>query len=122
MSEDVIGKLESFTPAAVDRDALLFAAGRASVKPSPGWKWLAGALGVTQALTLAVWLAPRPAPHPVDPIPAPDPVLADEPVIPVADPYSLLALRHNPDPRSAAADSPTPVRPPLMAFTRDFQP
>lgn len=46
----------------------------------------------------------------------------EEPPIPVADPYSLLALRRNPEPLSAAADSPTAVRPPLLAFARDFQP
>ncbi|MBX3398751.1 MAG: hypothetical protein KF873_08430 [Gemmataceae bacterium] len=122
MPEDVIGKLESFTPSAVDRDALLFAAGRSSVKPSSGWKRLAGALAVTQAITLGLWFVPNQQPklEPTTFVVPPNDV--EEPPIPVADPYSLLALRRNPEPLSAAPDSQNPLRPPLLAFTRDYQP
>jgi hypothetical protein len=64
VSEDVtrdplLGKLARFTPAAagLDRDALLFAAGRASAPAARGWKLAAAALALSQAATLAVLLA-----------------------------------------------------------------
>jgi hypothetical protein len=120
MSEDVIGKLESFTPSAMDRDAILFAAGRASVRPMRFWKWATAALFVSQLVTLVAWLAPRSEPPPT--VPAIRPVPIEEPLPPTADPYSLLALRQNPDPQSSSNDSPTTARPPLLAFARDFQP
>jgi hypothetical protein len=120
MSEDVIGKLGRFTPTAVDRDALLFAAGRASVRPARFWKWATGVLVLSQLVTLGLWLAPKPEPPP--PVPVIPSVPVEEHAIPKADPYSLLALRQNPEPRSSANDSPTAPRPPLLAFARDFQP
>jgi hypothetical protein len=88
MSEPLADRLKRFTPdgAALDRDALLFQAGRASVRPRRGWMLLALALVFSQAATLAV-LWPRPFPsvgparvgpshptvEPVTPTPSPDP-------------------------------------------------
>ena len=61
-------RLSRFTPdpGGLDRDALLYAAGRASARPSRAWPALAAALAVTQVLTLAL-LRPRPAPPAVQP-------------------------------------------------------
>jgi hypothetical protein len=63
MSEPLAERLSRFTPNAtsLDRDTLLFAAGRASVRPSRRWQALAGVLAVSQLLTL-VCLWPRTAP------------------------------------------------------------
>ncbi len=63
MSEPFLERLNRFTPDAsgLDRDALLFAAGRASVRPNRGWKTLATLLASTQALSLVIlWLHPTP--------------------------------------------------------------
>src|SRR6516165_4232079 len=56
MSEPILERLSRFTPDAgrLDRDALMFAAGRASARPNRGWITLAGVLAGTQALMLAV--------------------------------------------------------------------
>jgi hypothetical protein len=63
MSEPFLERLSRFTPDAgsVDRDALLFATGRASARPNRGWMVLAAALAAMQAVSLvALW--PHPAP------------------------------------------------------------
>jgi hypothetical protein len=56
MSEPILERLNRFTPDAggLDRDALLFAAGRASARPNRGWMTLASLLAGTQALSLAL--------------------------------------------------------------------
>ena len=63
MSEPFLERLSRFTPDAgkLDRDALLFAAGRSSVRPNRGWKTLAAVLAGTQVLTLGL-LWPHPTP------------------------------------------------------------
>jgi hypothetical protein len=63
MSEPILERLNRFTPDAgrLDRDALLFAAGRDSARPNRGWMTLATLLASTQALSLAL-LWPRPTP------------------------------------------------------------
>jgi len=63
MSEEFLERLSRFTadPGGLDRDALLFAAGRASARPNRGWMTLASILASTQALSLAL-LWPRPTP------------------------------------------------------------
>ena len=63
MSEPFVERLSRFTPHAggLDRDALLFAAGRGSVRPNRGWIALAALLANTQVLSL-VLLWPRPTP------------------------------------------------------------
>jgi hypothetical protein len=71
MSEPLAERLSRFTPDAtsLDRDALLFAAGRASARPSRLWQTFAGALAAAQLLTL-VCLWPRtPASSPPTPLP-----------------------------------------------------
>src|ERR1700722_1998797 len=64
MSEPLAERLKQFTPngAALDRDALLFHAGRASVRAPGGWKMLAAALAAGQIVTLAL-LWPRSLPQ-----------------------------------------------------------
>jgi hypothetical protein len=60
MSEPLAERLSRFTPdgSGLDRDALLFAAGRASARPNRRWAALAAALAASQVLTL-VSLWPR---------------------------------------------------------------
>jgi hypothetical protein len=57
--DPLVQKLARLTPSssAVDRDALLFAAGRASAPKTRGWKLLSVVLAVSQAATLALWIA-----------------------------------------------------------------
>jgi hypothetical protein len=63
MSEPILERLIRFTPDAgeLDRDALLFAAGRSSARPSRAWMMLATLLASTQTLSL-VLLWPHPTP------------------------------------------------------------
>jgi hypothetical protein len=127
---DPITPLSKLTPAAPNRDELLFAAGRATARPNRWWKLAVGALAVSQVATLTVWLWPRaepvavPAPVPVLPAPAVSPpVDADvEPSTP-PDPQSYLAfmLREGEPVRSERAPV-VPDRParPLTAGSRQF--
>jgi hypothetical protein len=64
MSEPYLERLSRFTPDAgrLDRDTLLFAAGRRSARPGRGWKTLASLLASTQALSLALLLWRQPTP------------------------------------------------------------
>ncbi len=122
--EDVIGKLARFTPGAVDRDAMLFAAGRASVKPPRFWKWAALGLLLSQIVTLGLWFWPKADPMPIAPVvPEVRPSAPDASSVPELDPYSLLALTRNPNVESKSTPlSSSPSRPPLTVFTRNFQP
>ena len=54
MSEPFAERLSRFTPdgSGLDRDALLFAAGRASVRHNRRWRVVAGGLAASQLLTL----------------------------------------------------------------------
>jgi hypothetical protein len=92
MSDDpLIERLTQFTPdgGKLDRDALLFAAGRASARPSRGWAVLAAALATSQLLTLALLSWPRhveptfstflPTPRPITLV-APPPTAANSSV------------------------------------------
>jgi len=65
MSEPFLERLSQFTPDAgrLDRDALLFAAGRSSARPNRGWMTLASLLAGTQMLSL-VFLWPHPNSNP----------------------------------------------------------
>jgi hypothetical protein len=78
MSESFIQQLSSFTPngSGLDRDGLLFAAGRASAGPQRRWLVLCGVLAVSQLFTVAL-LWPRPS---VAPAPAPNPQLVVQPI------------------------------------------
>lgn len=61
MAEPSLERLNQFTPDAgrLDRDALLFAAGRSSARPSRRWTTLAATLAVTQSLSLILLWPPR---------------------------------------------------------------
>lgn len=126
MSEPLAERLSRFTPdaAGLDRDALLFTAGRASVRPNRRWQALAAALAASQLLTL-VCLWPRTPPSPTE-----IPFIASEPFrdhpAPVAvsdsDPSELRALRQQMmetdlDYTPPTSDEPmAPPEPPLRAF------
>jgi hypothetical protein len=65
MSDDpLIRQLSKFTPngGGLDRDDLLFAAGKASAKPSRRWQALASMLAMSQTLTLVLLLWPANVP------------------------------------------------------------
>lgn len=97
-SVDPIARLAKFTPAAggLDRDAVVFAAGRASVRHGRVWPALAGALALSQVVTL-LWLWPARSPEPLipqSPVPVDEPSLMEEsPVSPAAQPGSILWYR-----------------------------
>lgn len=130
MSEPIAELLSRFTPDAggLDRDALLFAAGRASARPSRRWIALAGALAASQLLTL-VLLWPQPAvvnapmivdkaPPKVGPAPHKEPSPEPSP-----SPSSLLVLQQQflekgdlPAPQHFSGDM-VPDAPPLRAFS-----
>ena len=64
MSESLEKRLSHFTPdgTGLDRDALLFAAGRASARPKRLWPVLAGVLAISQLLSLTL-MWPRTTSH-----------------------------------------------------------
>jgi hypothetical protein len=71
MSEFLAERLSRFTPdsSRLDRDALFFAAGRASARPVRAWAALAGALAASQLLMLVLLWPSRPLPpRLIDPI------------------------------------------------------
>jgi hypothetical protein len=95
MSEPLADRLKRFTPdgSTLDRDAMLFHAGRASVRPALGWKVFALVLAVCQVVTLGV-LWPRPTTSPARPSfvePSHQPAEQPGPTSPV-DPSEWLAL------------------------------
>ena len=125
MSEPLAERLSRFTPDAsgLKRDALLFAAGRASVRPPRRWQMLAGLLAACQLATL-VCLWPRtPTPTTTSTPHASYPITEEpkneEPSVPSQPVWmtrsSLLTFDlENPDPPN---DEPmTPPEPPLHAF------
>src|SRR5438105_6699370 len=123
MPEDLAERLSRFSPdgSGLDRDALLFAAGRASVRPPRRWAAVAGALAACQVVTLAL-LWPRPAP-PAGPLATgvPPRVVEPTPSRP-ADPDELGALtrrllRSGADDLGppVAVDTLAPSSPPLHA-------
>jgi hypothetical protein len=129
MSEPFLERLTRFTPDAgrLDRDALIFAAGRASARPNRGWVALAALLAGTQALSLAfLWPHAGPAQPgmrvPVAMAPAPRALGGAEISEPTEDP-ALWSARHSllesePTDRPAAVETGTFVEsgPPLRAF------
>ena len=82
MSEQFFERLSRFTPDAgkLNRDELLFEAGRRSIRPNRAWKSVASVLAVTQCLSLVLLLAGS---RPVQPVhsvahdPAPTPSFAE---------------------------------------------
>jgi hypothetical protein len=127
MSEPLEERLSRFTPDAtgLNRDALLFSAGRASMHPSRHWQALVGVLAASQLLTfVCLWpRAPLSPPHETPfvasesfrpnrtPMPAPKP-----------DPSELRVLRQRM--QDGDLDYPTPPSnepmgpqgPPLRGF------
>jgi len=87
MNDTLPGRLGSLKPsgASLDRDGMLFAAGRASVKPRRIWPALAGLFAITQCVSLVLLLngprtrdvevvvdsTPRPGTPTVESLPAP---------------------------------------------------
>jgi hypothetical protein len=68
MSDPVIDKLTRFTPTdRLDRDDVLFRAGRASAPGRKGWIALAGLLTATQVTTMSFWFVQSPPRNPVIP-------------------------------------------------------
>ena len=97
--DPVTDRLARFTPnaAGLDRDALLFAAGRRSARGSRLWPVAAGLLAVSQAVTLvAVWPS-EPAKTPiVAPVPTNNP--PPESITPASPPSSdVWTARSDPD-------------------------
>jgi hypothetical protein len=124
MSDPLIDRVKRFTPEGrgLDRDALFYAAGRASVPSPRGWMALAGVLALSQVLTLLVVLARPAAPGPVSPAPAPAPARPVETPAPEASPSELLALRRHALregelPRPAPSGSLVPPPAPLPALS-----
>ncbi len=93
MSELLAERLSRFTPdsGGLDRDALLFAAGRASARPNRRWVALAAALAASQVLTL-VSLWPRANPPAPAPPPAPFALPGPSDAPPPGDPSGLGVL------------------------------
>jgi hypothetical protein len=118
--------LSRFTPdpSGIDRDALLFTAGRASARPNRLWIALAAGLAICQVLTLGLlWprspVAPSiPAPEvsspsgaPSAPSPLPEPALRGPFVLNSRSPLLDENLPTNP-----GSDALIPDDPPLRAF------
>jgi hypothetical protein len=128
MSEPFLERLNQFTPdpGRLNRDALLFAAGRSSARPSRPWQALAGLLAGTQALSLLLLLArPVPSTHglsmPVAAVPAPAAVPQPSVTGPAPDP-GIWSARHRLDelePEDRPADALTLIdnEPPLRVLS-----
>ncbi|MGH7169754.1 MAG: hypothetical protein ACRELG_05695 [Gemmataceae bacterium] len=124
MSEPLPEHLSRFTPdaAGLDRDALLFAAGRASVRTDRKWQALAGALALSQMLTL-VCLWPRTPPGQTSaPLVVESPAPALPPEESVFDPAPEGTLRAGmlsmdlDRPKPMGDELMVPPSPPLRAF------
>ena len=116
-------RLSRFTPDAgsLDRDNLLFEAGRRSVRPSRRWQILAGVLSVAQVLTLLI-LWPHPQPPVESPnVPPPPPASVDPPSsLPSAGPELWLLssqMREGQLPAPPAGEPLVPDPPPLHVLT-----
>jgi hypothetical protein len=127
MSEPIIEALSRFTPdpGNLDRDALIFAAGRASVRPGRGWKVVAALLAGTQVLSLVLlWPHSR---HPggevsvnIAAAPVPSPVLEPRKTAPPGS-SNVWSARASPerrdfDDRPAETLTLIDSEPPLHAF------
>ena len=134
MREPIIESLSRFTPDAggLDRDAILFAAGRASARPNRKWMALAGSLAACQIVTLAL-LWPRPTPVinsnalPVagteikpalaDDIKQPSPASTDTTELWTRNRQMLMTSDTELPPPVASAGPMIPSDPPLRAFS-----
>jgi len=98
MSEPTAERLSKFTPDAtgLDRDALLFAAGRASVRPKRRWAALCGILAASQVATLTLLYWPAPEAPPIRGVVTPvanAPGSPEPPSPPAADASTIFRLR-----------------------------
>ena len=112
--DPVFDKLTRFSPSpgGLDRDAILFAAGRASSRSRRLWPAIAGVLAVTQAITLAQLLASRPPQAaPVQNGNSLPPAPAIEPPDSMRD--NILQVRSDFEhwPREMPVDDPVPSKP-----------
>jgi hypothetical protein len=123
MSEPLAERLSHFTPdgSSLDRDALLFAAGQASVRPVRRWAVLTGALAASQLLTLLLLWPRTPLTTPLPPTDVPLAIERNEQSAP-PDPSALWSLRERALalegdlPAPAADHSSDSAEPPLRAF------
>jgi hypothetical protein len=123
LSNDPVARLLSrFTPdsSALDRDALLFAAGRASVPPGRRWMALAGALAASQAVTLGLLLWSGQAPTAVGPpvTVEVEPSRQPAPEVPTPEASGIWRVFATDGslPAETAAEHLMPPEPPLRAF------
>jgi hypothetical protein len=121
MSESFPERLSRFTPdgAGLDRDALLFAAGRASARPNRRWLALCGTLAASQLLTLSMLCWPAPLPS----MPNTVPTIADRaPPAPASEEPSIWSLRDRDFATESDPPRPAPIpnlvadEPPMHAF------
>src|SRR5258707_1230647 len=94
MSESFTERLSQFTPdgTGLDRDGLLFAAGKASARPNWRWRVLCSALAASQLLTLGMLCWPRTT---LPSMPNAVPMIADHtPPVPALEEPSLWTLRN----------------------------
>lgn len=120
MSEPLTDRLSRLTPCGgPDRDALLFAAGRASVRPSRLWPSLALTLAATQTLTIGL-LWQRAESRSALPDSLPGAVQPVEPPYAPDDPGTWTASRHlrtvDPDTPLTSISDLVPDPPSLRAF------
>jgi hypothetical protein len=120
MSEPFLERMSRFTPDAgsVNRDALLFATGRASARPNRGWIALAGALAATQVLSLALLWPHSTLPGAGSPVQFANAPSADPEPPPLPNPGMLVArhtLESEPDDRPDTGTF-VDTGPPLRAF------
>ena len=101
MADGVIASLATRKPASPDRDAILLAAGRASVRRAPAWKLLVAGLAVQHALLLGLWFSPgksdrrdeiRPMKEIEDRQPAAEDIRPESPSVPFDRSASLFDL------------------------------
>jgi hypothetical protein len=96
MSDPVIDRLLRFTPTdRLDRDDLLFRAGRASAPSRRPWIGLSALLAVMQVVILAVWFT-RPRPVVIVEWSVPAEVVSPEPDPPVRQPFTLQSVWSDP--------------------------
>jgi len=128
-NDPIVERLRQFTPECrgLDREALLFAAGRASVRPSRRWMVLAGALAACQLVSLGLlWprtSGPASAPSGRSPTSVAGAPSVERPRDPdTASPNQLWVLRARmvsggDDFRAPSIEGPlVPDEPPLRAF------
>ncbi len=124
MPEPILERLSRFTPdgVALDRDALLFNAGRASVRPNRGWMLTVAVLAACQLLTLTLFWPRSSPPTGLHEINSPGPISGETHPAPpdvaqlAALNRRLLASKDGDLPPPVASEDLIPSDPPLNAF------